>query len=298
MNEANQNPSVSWSRIINMSFVLMVFLGFTLFNLFTTTVEQHQKAAVFFGGKPVRDIEEPGLYVIPFWYSVTILENRGILYDSDPRAIITLDKKTLMTDEFAIWRIGNPTQFIQNVVSETAAVTRIDDNVYSRLNAAFGGRNQIDILVRDREAIFNSVTEVAKGALVSLGIDLKLVMVNRIELAAGNKDSVYQRMASERAQTAQTYRSEGKEQALTITSDANRQAAVITADAKLQASIIRGKADAAAAETYANAYSKSPEFYTLVRGLEAAENAFGAKSGTDLRLILTGKETLLQQLLQ
>lgn len=284
--------------IINIGFVLIVIIAFFGFQLFTLQVEQHEKAAVFFGGKPIRDIEEPGLYYMPFWYSVTKLENRGILYDSDPRETITLDKKTLVTDDFAIWRIGDPTMFIQAVTSETAAFTRIDDNVYSRLNAAFGERNQIDIVVTQREAIFQNVTAGAKAVLAEIGIDLQLVLVNRVELAAENKDSAYQRMMAERQQTAQTYRSEGNEFARNITSTANKDAAVILADATREASVIRGKADAAAAEIYADAYSANPEFYSLVRGLEAAETALGPKSGTDLRLVLTGKEALLQPLLK
>ncbi len=294
----DQTNDRRWPRIINISFVLIVVLAFFGFNLFTVQVEQHEKAAVFFGGKPIEDLEKPGLYFMPFWYSVTKLENRGILYDSDPRETITLDKKTLVTDDFAIWRIGDPTMFIQAVTSEVAAFTRIDDNVYSRLNAAFGERNQIDIVVTQREAIFQNVTTGAQAALAEIGIDLQLVLVNRVELAAENKESAYQRMQAERQQTAQTYRSEGKESAQNITSTADKDVAVLLADANSEAAVIRGKADAEAAEIYADAYSANPEFYSLVRGLEAAETALGPNSGTDLRLVLTGKESLLQSLLK
>ena len=60
-------------------------------------------------------------------------------------------------------------------------------------------------------------------------------------------------------------------------SDADRQVLVIKAEAERDAQIARGEGDAKAAEIYAAAYSKNPEFYAFYRSLNAYRESF--KSG-------------------
>ena len=59
---------------------------------------------------------------------------------------------------------------------------------------------------------------------------------------------------------------------------------MIIADAERDGLRIRGEGDAAAAQTYARAYSRNPEFYAFWRSLQAYERSIG-KDG-DL-LVLT-----------
>jgi len=59
---------------------------------------------------------------------------------------------------------------------------------------------------------------------------------------------------------------------------------VIIADAEREALRIRGEGDATAAQTYAHAFSRNPEFYSFYRSLQAYERSLG-KDG-DL-LVLT-----------
>ena len=47
------------------------------------------------------------------------------------------------------------------------------------------------------------------------------------------------------------------------------------ADANRQSQIIRGEGDARAAEIYANAFNKDPEFYAFYRSINAYKNAVG-----------------------
>ena len=278
---------------------IVLFVGFFVGKgLFTATINQNETAALFSFGDPVGNITTPGIHFMPPWYSVEREEKRFLLYDSDPHAIITMDKKTLITDDFAPWRIVDPTAFIKSVGSAKSALTRIDDSVYSLLNASFGGHNYTDIVVHDRDAIMDTVTKGARTALKPNGIDMPIVLISRVDLPDENKQATYARMSAERNQTAQTYRSEGYEQATGIQSEADRDAKIIRADANRDATIIRGNADAEAAGIYAKAYSANPEFYKLVRGLEASEKAFGAKSGTDLHLVLNGQESILEPLLK
>ena len=288
-------PRRSW---LSLGLIAIYLAALLTYNLCSVVVDQNHKAVVLNFGNPVQKIEEPGLYWILPWESVTQIDRRFVLYQSSPKDAITSDKKTLHTSSFALWQIGDPITFIQAVHTAASAVTRIDDTVYSQVRASFGNHSYADIVANDRANIFKAVTAGAKESLKGLGINVAMVLVNRVELPQENKESTFNRMKSERQQMAQGIRSAGDETAQGISSEADKQAAVILAEANKTASVTRGKADAEAAQIYADAYSKNPEFYQLMRGLEAAKTAFGPDSGGNLRLILDGNEAILQSLLK
>lgn len=294
-NTISNPPRRSWLSLL----AIVVFLAAVVaYNMLTFIVDQNHKAVVLNFGNPVETIDKPGLYLIWPWQSVTQFDRRFVLYQSNPSPIITSDKKTLVTSNFALWQVGNPITFLQAVHSVTSAVTRIDDTVYSQLRASFGAHVYEDIVANDRAGIFEGVTAGTKQSLQPFGINIAMVLINRVELPPENKQSTFDRMTAERQQIAQGIRSKGDEDALKITSEADKQAKVILADANKTASVTRGQADGAAAQIYANAYSQDLEFYQLMRGLEAAKTAFGPGSGGSLRLILDGNEAILQPLLK
>lgn len=96
-------------------------------------------------------------------------------------------------------------------------------------------------------------------------------------------------MRAERERQAKQYRSEGEEESTRIRSDADRQRALILAEAAREAQMERGKGDAQAAAAYAEAYSKSPEFYAYQRWLEAMRKSFKDNS----KMVLTNEAPLL-----
>ena len=83
----------------------LFFLGASPFFIVDVT----QNAIVVQLGKPVRNLNEAGLYTkIPFFEEVTYFDKRLLDYDSDAQDVITQDKKTLLLDNFAKWRITDP----------------------------------------------------------------------------------------------------------------------------------------------------------------------------------------------
>ena len=68
-----------------------------------------------------------------------------------------------------------------------------------------------------------------------------------------------------------------------IRATADKEKTIILADAYRQAEETKGNGDATAAATYANAYSKDPEFYDFTRSLKAYQSTFESKS--DILLI-------------
>jgi membrane protease subunit HflC len=108
--------------------------------------------------------------------------------------------------------------------------------------------------------------------------------VQRIDLPDEVAARVYESMKQSFASTASRLRAEGQQESATIRSSAERERTVILADAERDALRTRGEGDAAAAQIYARAYSKDPEFYAFYRSLQAYDHSLG-KDG-DL-LVLT-----------
>jgi membrane protease subunit HflC len=82
-------------------------------------------------------------------------------------------------------------------------------------------------------------------------------------------------MREERKRVAAETRAEGSEAADLIRSTADKDRTVILAEANRDGQIIRGEGDARAADIYANAYNKDPEFYSFYRSIDAYRNSIG-----------------------
>jgi membrane protease subunit HflC len=85
-------------------------------------------------------------------------------------------------------------------------------------------------------------------------------------------------MEAERARVAKELRSRGAEAAERIRADADRQRTVILAEAYREAEKLRGDGDARAAEVYARAFSRDPEFFAFYRSVNAYRESFKDKS--------------------
>jgi membrane protease subunit HflC len=75
-------------------------------------------------------------------------------------------------------------------------------------------------------------------------------------------------MISERKRIAEQYRSEGAGEAANIIGDKERELKSITSEAYRQAQEIQGRADAEAADIYASAYNRDPDFYRFLKTME------------------------------
>ncbi|MCK4965565.1 protease modulator HflC, partial [bacterium] len=107
--------------------IIAAFIVLILINSALFTVDEKEQAIILQFGKPMRVIEEPGLSVkIPFIQVIEYFEDRLLEYDSAPTEIITKDKKTLVVDNYACWKITEPLKFMQAVHDENGAQSRLD----------------------------------------------------------------------------------------------------------------------------------------------------------------------------
>ena len=89
------------------------------------------------------------------------------------------------------------------------------------------------------------------------------------------KNAVYDQMSAERKRIAAELRAEGRANEERIRAEADRERTVILADANRESEKVRGRGDARAAEIYANAYNKDPEFYAFYRSINAYKKSMG-----------------------
>ena len=255
------------STILVVLIAVAIVLGNSLYRVWET-----EQVVITKFGKPVATITEPGLkFKVPFIYKTNFFENRLLDYDSAPTEILTMDKKTLIVDNFAKWRIINPLLFLQTVQNENGAQTRLDDIIYSELRAEIGRNIFHDIISGKRVDIMKEVTRQCDVKAEEYGIEIVDVQIKRADLPQENERAIYDRMTAERNRIASQYRSEGEEEALKIRAETDKEAAIIIAEAEKKAEEIKGDGDAQATAIYADAYNRDKAFYSFMRTLQAYE---------------------------
>jgi len=261
--------------------VLGLIAALLLLSLSAFSVDQREYALVFRLGEIVSVKKEPGLYFkIPMVENVRYFDNRILTLNwVEPDRFLTSEKKNVLVDSFVKWKIIDPAKYYVSVKGdEVQAERRLSQTVNDGLRAEFGKRTIHDVVSGERSQIMEILRQRADRDSRQMGIQVLDVRLKRVDLPQEVSESVYQRMEAERKGVANQLRSEGSAAAEKIRADADRQREVIIAEAYRDAQTAKGEGDAKAAETYAQAYSKNPEFYAFYRSLEAYRNSFKSKS--------------------
>lgn len=240
-------------------------------------VKETERAVMLRFGEIVNPDVKPGLHFkIPFVNTVRKFDGRVQTLDARPASFLTLEKKRLIVDSFVKWKISDPAKYYTSISGDLyQASERLSNNIEDKLRNQFGERTLTEVVSGEREALMDAVIkDLSKQASQQFGIDIIDVRVKRIDLPPEVSSSVYERMRTERQRLAKDLRARGKELAEGIKADADRQRTVIMANAYRDSQETRGKGDAKAAQIYAEAYKKNPEFFAFYRSLQAYRDAF------------------------
>ena len=267
---------------------LLIVLVFARTAFFT--VDETQTTIVTQFGKYIRSVTEPGLYFkIPFIQVIHYFDKRIMEYDSSPAEILTKDKKNLVVDNYARWRIVDPLKFFQSVRDQVGAQARLDDIVYADLREELARHNLSEIIDLRRVAIMDTVSKKSDKKARQYGIQIIDVRIKRADLPREVEESVFARMRAERERIAKKYRSEGEEEAAKLRAETDKEKVIILADASKEAEKIRGEGDAQAVKIYADAFQKDPEFYGFLKTLETYKKTIDDKTtlvlGSDSELM-------------
>jgi len=244
------------------------------------TVHQTERAILLRFGAVVKADVQPGLHFkLPIAEEVKKADGRVLTLDSSPETYFTLEKKPLIVDSFAKWRIKNVESFYTATSFDERRGERIlQERVNEGLRNHISRRDMHEVVSGERDKLmFELTSELNQVMNEAAGIEVVDVRVKRIDLPAEVSSSVYERMNSEREIEARQYRAQGRELSLGVRADADRQTVVLEANAYKQAEEIRGDGDARAASIYAAAYNRDPEFYEFYRSINAYANIFQDK---------------------
>jgi membrane protease subunit HflC len=255
--------------------LLLVVASSTLY-----VVSETERGVKLRFGRLIEADIQPGLHVkLPFADDVRLFDARVLTVDAQPASFFTVEKKRLIVDSYAKWRISNVETYYKATGGvETIARNRLANRVNNGLRNQFGTRTLHEVVSGERDALMEDITsDLNESVLGSLGIEVVDVRVKRIDLPQEVSSQVFRRMTAEREKEATELRSTGKEKAERIRASADRERTIELANAYRDAEQLRGTGDAEAAGIYADAYQQDPEFYSFVRSLNAYKNSFSNK---------------------
>jgi len=261
--------------------IIAVIASFSLF-----TVNEREQAVVFEFKKIKSSDYDAGLHFMkPLINTAKKFDKRLLNLDQPPRRFLTSEKKDVIVDYYAKWRISNVEKFYiasngGNI--EYAKTELISQSLDQALRDEFGKRTVQEVVAGERDEILKIVTATSEQLKESYGIEIVDVRTKRIDLPDEVSEDVYKRMRSDRVRVAKELRAQGNEAAERIRAITDRDREVILANAYRDAEIVRGEGDAQATEIYAAAYNRDKDFYSFYRSLDAYKNSF---SGNDILLL-------------
>ena len=287
---------MSKNRIISLVVLFLLFLVWVSNPFFV--LNEGKQAIITQFGKPIgRPITEAGLHFkMPFVQKVRYFEKRTLEWDGYPTQIPTRDKKYLLVDTTARWKIVDALKFYQSVHDERGAQARLDDTIDSAVRDVITSQNLIEVVRNSnrivselerlkaedkfieesalgkvqtgREEVTRKILQIARTLTPQYGIEVIDVRIKRINYIEEVRKKVYERMIAERKRAAEMYRSEGRGVKAEVEGKTQKELKKILSGAYRTAQEIKGEADAKATDIYAEAFNQGPEFYTFLKTME------------------------------
>jgi membrane protease subunit HflC len=224
-----------------LGFVVMIVVFSSLFS-----VHQTEQALVLQWGEPKAVVTEPGLHVKLPWpfQNVLYVDKRVLNVDLSTEEVIAQDKKRLVVDAFARYRITDPLRFFQSLTDEEVARVRLQPILGSNVRRILGAQTFAAVLSGERAKLMVDIRDGVNAETKNFGIEIVDVRIRRADLPPQNSDAIYLRMQQERVREANEYRAQGEQISQEIRSKADRDVTVILAEATKESEIMRGQGDA------------------------------------------------------
>lgn len=290
-------------------FTLLVF-GFMVVAVFLLTqmvftVREGEVVVVTSLGKPIRAIEDAGLYRRWPWpvHEIHRFDNRIRMLEGTFEEGLTRDGKNVLLQIYAGWNISDPMLFLERVGGSAQAGGNLDGLLRSHKNAMIGQYRFSELInVDPAELKLENIEQqllatVQPEASERYGVAVHVVGIRRIGLPEAITQSVFDRMRAERQEIADRYRSEGEGESIRIRARADSERDQMLATAEAQARSLRAEGDAAAAEFY-QVFERDPDLAIFLRKLDTMKEMLNSKATLVLSsesepfdLLKTGPET-------
>lgn len=267
-------------------FGILIFISLFIYTSYFT-VEENEIAYLTQFGKVSRIIEEPGLnFKVPFIQSVNRISKKLQHYDAPVTDIITKDKKSMICDNFIIWKVKDPLKFIRTLNANiNRANERIEAAVYNAIKASISSMTQDEVIASRGSLLTDIITKESNSDIGSYGLYIEKVEIKQLDLPNDNKEAVYKRMISERNNNAAALWAEGQSDSQKIKNKTDRAVKTMIAEANQSADIIIANGESEYMRILNEFYNDKDkaDFYIFVRGLDSLKESF---KGTNKTIIL------------
>lgn len=226
-------------------------------------------------GEIVRVEENPGVSLkVPFIQTSSSIPKALQIYDIPQSDVITKDKKSMIADAFVLWKISDPVLFTRHLNGQVAqAQSRISASVFSSMKSVISNMDQAEIIENRNGKLAQDISNNIGNSLDGYGIQVLAVETKSLDMPDDNKQSVYERMISERNNIAASYTAQGNSSAQKIKNDTTKEVSVMKSKAKAEAEKIKAEGEAQYMQILSQAYNdeSKADFYNFVRSLDAAK---------------------------
>lgn len=202
----------------------------------------------------------------------------------------------MTVDSFVIWDINDPVKYLASLnASKEKAEVRLGNVVYNSIKNVLSSTNQADIISGRDGNLAKTITENIGDAMDSYGIHIYAVETKKLDLPDSNKESVYQRMISERNNIAAQYTADGDYQSSLIKNETDKTVKETIAKANAEAEKIKAEGEARYMQILSDAYNDEAkaDFYNYVRSLDALK----ASMKGDNKTVILNEDSELARIL-
>jgi membrane protease subunit HflC len=260
------------------------------------TINPTEQVIVLQFGAPVAIETGPGLHTkIPYVQTVEYIDKRLLRVEASSEEVIAQDKKRLVVDAFARWRIVDPVRFYQRAHDKETAIERLTSILSSSVRDELGAQNFSAVLSEKRAQMMRDIRDSMNLEAREFGIQIVDVRIRHADLPQPNSEAIFLRMQQERKREANEFRAEGSEISQRIRARAEREVTVLTAEATREADILRGEGDAEKTRILGDAFGQDPDFFAFYRSMQAYQDAL---PGSNTSVVLSPDSEFFRYFLQ
>ncbi|MCQ2523570.1 MAG: protease modulator HflC [Lachnospiraceae bacterium] len=272
------------SKITGILIGLIVFILLIIGCSSLYTVDYKTQALVMEFGKISHVETNPGLHVkVPFVQSVQAIYIGDRVYDIPASDVITKDKKTMIADDYVIWRVTDPVKYYQTLSGIAArAEERIDAAVFNATKNTISSMIQDEVIASRGEQLTNIITTESNSDISGYGIEIITAKIKALDLPDDNKSAVYERMISERQNIAAGYTAKGNADAQLIKNQTDKTVSIKLAEANKLAEQLVAEGEAEYMRILSDAYNSEDkaDFYNYLRSLDTLKASLSGRNKT------------------
>ena len=294
MENNNQTTKKYFSKI-SVFLILIPFLMLFLSSIYIVKINQYVVVKQF--GKIISIQNKQGLYFkLPFIQNTQKIDGTMKLYDVAKSDVITKDKKSLISDSYVIYKVNDPKKFLKTVNIDERARERIEASTYNGMKQIISSMTQDEVIKSRGDNLTKILTEAVEEDMKEYGIDIIQVQIKALDLPEDNKNSVYERMISERNNISASYTAQGNANAQKIINETDKEVTQKLSDAQKQADILIAEGESEYMRILKDAYNSEDKanFYNYVRGLDSLKKSL---SGSKDKTLILDKNSELVKIL-